>query len=170
MKTGTKNGKPAISKPLFMLALFDMIAAGELHSNSFNSENKDLQKRFKDYYISFFEIPQSGIRPAFLRPFFHLHSEPFYELVWKGEERPATKAHTPTGKYLRENLEYAKLDDGLWEVLQVEENREYLKRAIVERYLTTEAEEPNPYADIDIEQLWAADWNPYDGSEYSPPK
>ncbi len=40
------------------------------------------------------------------------------------------------GKYLRENLLYAKLDDELWELLQDAESREYLRESIVKRYLT----------------------------------
>lgn len=44
----------------------------------------------------------------------------------------------PSGKILREYLAYAKLDDDLWELLQEENNREYLKNCIIEQYLKTE--------------------------------
>ena len=43
--------------------------------------------------------------------------------------------HTPSAKYLREHLQYAKLDDELWELLQDAENREYFKQNIMNRYI-----------------------------------
>ena len=69
-------------------------------------------------------------------PYYHLSSTQFYHLVWQKENRPPIKGHTPSAKYLRENLLYAKLDDELWELLQDAESREYLRESIVKRYLT----------------------------------
>ena len=43
---------------------------------------------------------------------------------------------SPSAKYLREHLLYAKLDDDLWELLQDTESREYIKQNIIRRYLT----------------------------------
>ena len=60
----------------------------------------------------------------------------FYHLIWRQGLEPPVKTVTPSAKYLRENLLYAKLDDELWDLLQDAENREYLKRSIIERYLT----------------------------------
>lgn len=72
----------------------------------------------------------------FIRPFFHLSSAPFYHLIWKQESESPKKSTTPSAKYLRENLLYAKLDDELWELLQDAESREYIKQNIIRRYLT----------------------------------
>ena len=43
---------------------------------------------------------------------------------------------TPSAKYLREHLQYAKLDDELWKLLQDADNREYFRRNIINRYLS----------------------------------
>ena len=64
-----------------------------------------------------------------------MSSEPFYELVWKEGTRPPILSHTPSAKYLREHLAYAKLDDDLWALLQEAENREYLRQVIIDQYL-----------------------------------
>lgn len=79
----------------------------------------------KGYEVSFF-----------VRPFFHLSSASFYRLIWKQGVEQSNKASTPSAKYLRENLLYAKLDDELWELLQDAENRDYIKQNIIRRYLT----------------------------------
>lgn len=79
---------------------------------------------------------KKDIKVFFIRPLFHLSSSPFYHLIWKQGIEPPSMSHTPSAKYLRENLLYAKLDDELWDLLQEAENREYLKRCIIDRYLT----------------------------------
>lgn len=73
---------------------------------------------------------------GFIRPFFHLSSASFYHLIWKQGAEVLKKFTTPSAKYLREHLLYAKLDDELWELLQDAESREYIKQSIIRRYLT----------------------------------
>ena len=73
---------------------------------------------------------------TFLKPFYHLASSPFYHLIWKRDFESPSMSSSPSAKYLRENLLYAKLDDELWELLQDAENRDYIKQNIISRYLT----------------------------------
>lgn len=48
---------------------------------------------------------------------------------------PPSNSHTPSAAFLREHLDYAKLDDDLWEILQDPINREYLRQVIIAKYL-----------------------------------
>lgn len=96
----------------------------------FNDNNlKDIYNTFARYYN------ETNLAPIIL-PYFHLNSSDFYHLIWREENRPPYNGKTPSEKYLRENLLYAKLDDELWEILQDAESREYIRRNIITRFLT----------------------------------
>lgn len=135
LRLGNRDGRSATSKPILILSILDAISAGKLIENMIPFENYYLRLRYKTLSECFSGSIRTQFLPFFIRPYFHLSSEPFYELVWKSKERPKTNSHTPSAKYLRENLAYAKLDDDLWELLQVQENRDFLKQVIINRYL-----------------------------------
>ncbi len=135
MRLGSRYGKVSTSKPILILSILDSISSGDITDNQIFFENNYLRKRYKNLSESFYGQIKTQFLPFFIRPFFHLGSEPFYELVWKSDERPKTNSHTPSAKYLRENLAYAKLDDDLWGLLQKQENRDHLKQVIINRYL-----------------------------------
>ena len=125
------NGK-SNAKPLLLLSIIENISLMRLKQNviMWNDEHLiDSYDGLHRYYNEIGHVP-------FIVPFYHLCSSEFYHLCCINENRPPIKGHTPSAKYLRENLLYAKLDDELWDLLQEAENREYLKRCIIERYLT----------------------------------
>ena len=64
-----------------------------------------------------------------------MSSEPFYDLIWQEPPNEKLLKH-PSGKLLKEHLSFAKLDDELWELLQIPENREYLRNCIINQYLS----------------------------------
>ncbi len=135
MRLGLRNGKVATSKPILILSIFDSISSGDVSDNQILFENNCVRNRFK-VLSEFFNVPiKTQFLPIFIRPFYHLNSEPFYELVWKSDDRPKMNSHTPSAKYLRDHLAYAKLDDELWVLLQEQEHRDYLKQVIINRYL-----------------------------------
>lgn len=126
LKRGNHRGVVSNAKPIFLIS---MIEAIPFIGNQFNVDNlwlKDFYKGNESYF--------SNMTP-FVAPFFHLNSEPFYHLKWKENVTPPSNSHTPSAKFLRENLLYAKLDDELWSLLQDAGNREYLKQAIIDQYL-----------------------------------
>lgn len=135
LRLGNRGGKIVHSKPILILSILDSITAGEIVENTISFENSSLRLRYRTLSEFFSGDIRTPFLPFFIRPYFHLDSEPFYELVWKSDKRPETNSHTPSAKYLRENLAYAKLDDDLWELLQVQENRDYLKQVIINQYL-----------------------------------
>ena len=120
------NGK-SNAKPLFLLSIVENISLMRLKQNVIMWNDEHLIYSYDGLHRYYDEI---------IVPYYHLCSSEFYHLCWIKECRPPIKGHTPSAKYLRENLLYAKLDDELWDLLQEAENREYLKRCIIERYLT----------------------------------
>ena len=135
LKLGFRDGKVATSKPVYVLSIIECIDTKQLTENKIYFNNKDIRTHYKNLSERYRGQITTAFLPFFIRPFYHLSSEPFYDLIWKEDDVPPLKSHTPSGKYLRENLAYAKLDDDLWELLQDKENREYLKQTIINRYL-----------------------------------
>lgn len=126
---GNFRGVFSNAKPIYLLSIIDLIQVKQ--DNRFLLSDKILNGLYLDNLNQF----DKSCKTVLINPYFHLGSEPFYELIWKSDERPETNSHTPSAKYLRDNLAYAKLDDDLWELLQVQENRDYLKQVIINRYL-----------------------------------
>lgn len=119
------------AKPIFILAILEGIALGQFECNKIMWNDKFLQKTY-DAYIRYFN-EQS--KPPFIMPYYHLNTAHFYHLVWKDENRPPIKGHTPSAKYLQEHLLYAELDDDLWKLLQSAEHREYIRKSIITHFL-----------------------------------
>lgn len=136
VKTGSRNGQKSISKPLLVYTIVLAIEIGHLKENKIQYPDTIVQAIFGSLYCRYNKIDDMKFLNTqfFIRPFYHLDGSDFYSLVWKEGVKPPSKSITPSGKYLRENLLYAKLDDGLWDLLQAEENREYLKVKIKERH------------------------------------
>lgn len=132
IKQGNGTNGKSIAKPVLMLSVLEAISSLELRQNHILWNDETLKNTYNDYMAQY--APQN-MSPIIV-PFYHLASAPFYHLIWATESRPPIKGHTPSGKYLRENLIYAKLDDELWDLLQDPDNREYLKQNIINRYLT----------------------------------
>lgn len=134
--TGSINGKVALSKPLYITSIIEAIEWDALTENEIMISNEFIRKRFGQLYEQVNGNRKGYEVSFFVRPFFHLSSASFYRLIWKQGVEQSNKASTPSAKYLRENLLYAKLDDELWELLQDAENRDYIKQNIIRRYLT----------------------------------
>lgn len=134
--TGSIDGKVALSKPLYITSIIEAIEWDALTENEIKISNEFIRKRFDQLYEQVNGNRKGYEVSFFVRPFFHLSSASFYRLIWKQGVEQSNKASTPSAKYLRENLLYAKLDDELWELLQDAENRDYIKQNIIRRYLT----------------------------------
>lgn len=134
--TGSINGKVALSKPLYITSIIEAIEWDALTENEIMISNDFIRKRFGQLYEQVNGNKKGYEVSFFVRPFFHLSSAPFYQLKWKEGSAAPKKSTTPSAKYLREHLLYAKLDNELWDLLQDAESREYLKRNIIKRYLT----------------------------------
>lgn len=118
------------AKPIFLVSLIDYILY--IKENKIVFPNNLLQELYRtnvQYY-------DPSCKAPLVMPFFHLNTEPFYELIWKTQGSHLSYAHTPSVAYMREHVAYAKLDDMLWELLQDEDNRQSLRQAIITKYLS----------------------------------
>ncbi len=120
------------AKPLLVLSIIECISLNLLKQNQIKWDDSCLiylyNQRSNEY--------DDSNKLSIIVPYYHITSSPFYHLIWKRKERLAISGHTPSDKYLRENLLYAKLDDELWNLLQDAENKEILKHKIINNYLT----------------------------------
>lgn len=120
------NGKSNIAKPILMLAIISLIEDGHIIGNQIHYDEElvdEYNRIFKNYSNSITLIQY---------PFYYLRNDVFYSIKGKAEKK------TPSGKYIRENIEYAYLDDGLWELLQDQTTRNEFRELIINYYLNTE--------------------------------
>lgn len=132
IKRGSHNGCKSVAKPIFLISLIDTIPF--LQKNLFEVNNTKLIEVYKANMIQY---GQNSKTPMYL-PYFHLHSEPFYKILWKNPERTIKLAHSPSSKVLSEYTSGATLDEELWALLQDKGNRNYLRKCIIETFLTKE--------------------------------
>lgn len=125
------NGK-SIAKPILLLSIMEAVSEEKLKDNQILCDDNNI----KDYFARLMSRYGEQSKTPLSVPFYHLASSSFYHLIWKNKDRPPFSGHSPSAKYLREHLLYAKLDNELWDLLQDAESREYLKRNIIKRYLT----------------------------------
>lgn len=138
LNMGNIDGHVSVSKPLYIISLIEAIEWEALKENKIELSNSYLRTRFGQLYEQVNGNRKGYSSSFFIRPYYHLASAPFYHLVWKIGIRPPMKSHTPSAKYLRDNLHYAKLDDELYNLLQYADNREFFRRNIIKRYLKTD--------------------------------
>lgn len=129
MRVSRVNGKNNYAKPILMLSILQGINNGSIIDNRIvltESLINTCEAFFKEY------CQQSITSPIY--PFYYLKGDGFYHLVG-GYSRK-----NPSAKYLRENVEYAKLDDDLWQLLQNEEARNEIKETIINYFINPNKE------------------------------
>lgn len=137
---GNHKGVPINAKPIYYITVIDLIEKGEIQNNKifFSSE---LQKAFVATSKHF--QPDLIPTPLF-KPFYYSSSEIFYHL----QVKKPLKTKGLSSLYIRENVEYAYLDNALWDLLQNANNRFRLRLAIVKHFFneTEEKEQEVPMA------------------------
>lgn len=129
------SGEAIVAKPVLILALIDGVGSGEYTNNVFQL-NEWLEKRYETLMRKY---TRQSIFPNITdisNPFWHLESDGFWHLHYLGEELP--KTHTPSKKWLKDNVRFASFDDDLWMLLQNSVMRQRLCDYIVEHKLTKE--------------------------------
>lgn len=127
LKRGNTKGIFSNAKPIFLITLIDYPKI------LLNNKLVWLDNEFKmSYEETFKEMDTAKVTPIW-KPFYYMSSEPFYSLYWKIKPPEKLLKH-PSGRILKEFLDYAKLDDELWELLQDKNNRIYLRESIINHY------------------------------------
>ena len=124
MNVARAHGQINIAKPIMMLAVIQCIEDGSIIANRILYSESLITT-----YNELFSQYSKGDITSSVYPFYYLGSEDFYFI--KGKKAQTT----PSAKFLRENVEYACLDDGFWELLQNPETRNELKKAIIQNFI-----------------------------------
>lgn len=120
-------GRCNLAKPSLILAIIKCIEVGVLHNN------RIVIDEIKPTYCEILSSFQNEATPI-RYPFYFLSSDGFWHIK---RRTPISEAlHSPSEKFLRENVEYASLDNALWDLLQEKEIREQYKCAIIDYYMS----------------------------------
>ncbi len=118
------HGEMNIAKPVLMLSIMQCIEDGTIIDNRIA-----LSKALIETYNTTFHSFRSSSITSPIYPYYYLCHEDFYYI--KGD----TSRKTPSSKFLREQVEYAFLDDELWDLLQDSEVREEYRQAIIQHFI-----------------------------------
>ena len=130
IKRSTKNGVSINAKPILLLSFFDLIAQGIVKENKFVFD-ENLIHTYTEICKQYEQ--DKNITPC-VYPFYHIRNDGFVNLTFKDS---STKLpHTPSAKYLRENVKYASFDNALWDLLQDTEARSILQEMLINHFLT----------------------------------
>lgn len=126
IKCGSYQGRRIKAKPLLFYSVIVMIEKGLIHDNRIYFNNVS-EKFYKDIFVVWNET----VTP-FFKPFYYLQFDGFWHLKGKTDN---VKTDRPSPKFIRENIEYAYLDNILWDLLQEASIREYFKLIIESHHL-----------------------------------
>lgn len=117
-------GKLALAKPALLIATIDAIGKKKF------VDNKIFYDFLKEYYNNIcneFRCKQTPMS----YPYYFMGSESFWNLKWNCVP---ISTKSPTEKMIREKVDYAYLDNDLWNLLQDADSREILKEAILNHF------------------------------------
>lgn len=131
LKRGRNSvGGKSNAKPILLISILELIPT--LNENVIRLSDILLN----NYYKTNCKLYDCNISSPIIFPYYHLQSEPFYEIIWKDKSKIPIIKHSPSPKLLSDYIVGTKLDEVLWELLQVPENREYLRNCIINQYLS----------------------------------
>lgn len=151
-------GRLVLAKPALLLGTIDAISKQKVVKNKLFYDN--LKESYSNV-CNEFRIKETPMN----YPYYFLASESFWNLHWNCDP---VKTKAPSEKMLHDKVDYAHLDNALWDLLQDAENRARLREAIVNHFFdeTEEkeqeevpmaAEPSNTYGEEEAtpRQLWA---------------
>lgn len=134
----TKRKAP--HKPLLLLAVLDLVQRGVI-TTPFIDVTEDLVELNELFNLYWRRVVQLGQTSSIAFPFSRLAREPFWELVPQPDKTitDAVINNTSSVSYLRKYALGARLDDGLFQVIQSGEGREALREALLLSCFSAEA-------------------------------
>lgn len=132
LNTMKMQGKPAPHKALLLLSVIDLVEQGFITDSNIQLSDI-LEERFK-YYASQYVGNNSAYDPKINYPFYHLRSEPFWELVsTTGNPVPAISNYSTNN--LKKHIAYARIDTELIQLLKDYNKRALLRAILITKYL-----------------------------------
>lgn len=124
MTVSRLNGKNNLAKPILMLSILQGIQDGNIIANRIT-----LTESLVNTYKTIFKEYSIQAITSHIYPYYYLKGDGFYHLIGDCSRK------TPSAQYLREDVEYARLDDDLWQLLQDEDARNEIKEAIISYFI-----------------------------------
>lgn len=117
---GNFRGRKILAKPIFIIMLIEAIEKGIVTNNRFFYKTLvDLYKQVYHLYI------KTNITPMH-KPFYHLQNDGFWHIQYQN-----LPIYINSVKAINSYVEYAYLDDALWDLLQEKGARKTIKEEIV---------------------------------------
>lgn len=117
---GNYRGRKILAKPIFMITLIESIEKKIITNNRFFYETLvELYKQVYHLYIGMNTTPMH-------KPFYHLQSDGFWHIQYIN-----SPIYINSVKAINSHVEYAYLDNALWDLLQKKEARKIIKEEIV---------------------------------------
>lgn len=131
LKRDMKNGG-APHKPILILSIIEQFEKQLFYSNQIYI-TPELVSSFKTHWT---ELVKTNHHAIFALPFYHLNSEPFWKLIPNigCEKWIESKSSMRSFNNLTTAVNFATIDIELKLLLEVKENREILKFAVLEKY------------------------------------
>jgi putative restriction endonuclease len=120
-------------KPILLLCVLDLFDSDEIPSNLVEITD-DLVELFGRYWERALPFSRQG---NLALPFFHLQGDGFWHLLPRHENTLLGSQFTSLSR-LREEVIGARLDEDLYELLRLKENRERLRSVLIETYFSPE--------------------------------
>jgi putative restriction endonuclease len=121
-------------KPFLLLSIMDLIAQGAITEN-FIEPSFELVETFNGYWNNIMPLGSKGIMSY---PFYHMRSEPFWQLI-PNEGHPDQPGLTVSSMVkLRQIYVGARMDDELFQLMCNPETREQLRASLIETYFVPE--------------------------------
>lgn len=122
-----KGGKLINAKPIMLITIIDSIEGGLI------KDNKIYMDKIKDVFDNTYKKYVQEMLPTPIhKPFYHLYKDGFWNLKWNSAP---SQIKTISAKFIRDNIEYAYLDNALWDLLQDEKIRQDYKTTIENFFL-----------------------------------
>ena len=132
LSTARIAGKQAPHKAVLLLSIMDLIASGDIVNPNFILTEK-LEETFKREWRLF--VRTSVFSPKVATPFWHMQSEPFYQLSLNNGQSISNIKPRYTASWLRENT-FATIDQKLFALMKDEYARSEFRRVLIDTYLT----------------------------------
>ena len=133
-----RTGNRAPQKPLLLLSMLDLFELGEINSNLIEI-TEDLLDLFDQYWVRALPF----MKPSTLAmPFVRLESDGFWHVARRNEGESLLGRPERSIAQLQERTFGARLDEALYQHLQIQENRRLLRSVLVgDKYFSNEARE-----------------------------
>ena len=132
LHTMKAQGKPVPHKALLLLSVIDLIEQGII-TNSRIQLTDILEKQFKHNSISYLG-DSSTYDPKINYPYYHMRSEPFWELVSTTAD-PVSDINNYSTSNLKKHIAYARIDVELKELLKDSNARTKLRSVLISNYI-----------------------------------